>query len=148
MFRFNNYLSSEKKPQSILTGTDRDTKAHHYAIVYHDILSNLTPGHEQEEFGFHAKRFCSVLLRFFRYDQGLEETFLLCRELSRQYGSGMLRFKLAIYRFLGSFKYGWFVVSLWNKIKTSTLILRDIKRIWGYRSGWLGFQKPTNLPMF
>lgn len=123
----------KKRPQSITTGTDRATMAHHFAIVYHDILSNLTPGHEQEEFSFHARRFCSILLRFFRYDSGMEEVFMLCCDLSRQYGDGRLRFKLTVYRFLGSFKYGWVVVALWKRVKRPTIILQDIKRIWRYR---------------
>ena len=138
----------KKRPHSITTGTDRATMAYHYVIVYHDILSNLTPGHEQEEFVFFAKRFCSVLLRFFRYDQGLEEVFQLCWDLCRQYGNGRLRFKLAVYRFLGSFKYGWVVISLWKRVKRPWMIFRDIKRIWRYLSVWLGFQKPTNFSMF
>ena len=37
----------KKRPHSITTGTDRATMAHHYAIVYHDRVSNLTPWHEQ-----------------------------------------------------------------------------------------------------
>lgn len=122
-----------KRPHSITTGTDQATEAHDYAIVYHDILSNLTPGHEQEEFGFYVKWFCSILLRFFRYDSGMEEVFMLCCDLSRQYGDGRLRFKLNVYRFLGSFKYGWVVVALWKRVKRPTIILQDIKRIWRYR---------------
>jgi len=106
-----------QRPHSITTGTDRATMAHHYVLVYHDILSNLTPGHEQEEFCFYEKRFCSVLLRFFRYDSGMEEVFLLCWDLSRQYGDGRMRLKLTIYRFLRSFKYGWVVVALWKRVK-------------------------------
>ena len=122
----------KKRPHSITTGTDRAIEAYHWANIYHDILSDLTPGHEQEEFGFHAKQFCSVLLRFFRYDSGLEEVFQLCWDLSRQYGNGRLRLMLAICRFLGSFKYGWVVVALWTRVKRPSMILRDIKRIWRY----------------
>jgi glycosyltransferase involved in cell wall biosynthesis len=122
----------KKRPHSITTGTDRAIMAHHYAIVYHDILSNLTPWHEQEEFGFYVKRFCSILLRFFRYDSGMEEVFLLCWDLSRQYGDGRMRFKLAVYRFLGSFKYGWVVVALWKRVKRPWMILWDVKRVWRY----------------
>ena len=122
----------KKRPHSITTGTNRAVEAHHYAIVYHDILSNLTPGHEQEEFRFYEKRFCSILLRFFRYDSGMEEVFMLCCDLSRQYGDGWLRFKLAVCRFLGSFKYCWVVVALWTRVKRPSMILRDIKRIWRY----------------
>jgi hypothetical protein len=118
----------KKRPHSITTGTDRATMAHHYAIVYHDILSNLTPGHEQEEFSLYAKRFCSIYPKFFRYDSGMEEVFLLCWDLSRQYGNGRLRLMLAICRFLGSFKYGWVVVALWTRVKRPSMILRDIKR--------------------
>ena len=118
------------RPHSITTGTGKAIKAHHWAIVYHDILSNLTPEHEREEFGFYAKRFCSIYPKFFRYDSGMEEVFLLCWDLSRQYGDGWLRFKLATCRFMGSFKYGWVVVALWKRVKKPTIILRDIKRIW------------------
>ena len=120
------------RSHSISTGTEWATVAHHYAIVYHDILSNLTPGHEQEEFGFHAKQFCFILLRFFRYDQGLEDVFLLCWDLSRQYGDGRLRIKLAVCRFLGSFKYGWVTISLWKRARFPSKIFHDIKRIWRY----------------
>ena len=122
----------KKRPHSITTGTDRATVAHHYAIVYHDILSNLTPGHEQEEFRFYEKRFCSLLFNYSRFYSVLEEALLLCWDLSRQYGDGKLRFKLAVYRFLGSFKYGWVVVALWKRVKKPSMILRDIKRIWRY----------------
>lgn len=122
----------KQRSHSIMTGTDRATRAHHYVLVYHDILSNLTPGHEQEEFRFYEKRFCSILLNFFRYDSGMEEVFLLCWDLSRQYGDGRMRFKLAVCRFLGSFKYGWVVVALWTRVKRPWMILRDIKRIWRY----------------
>ena len=115
----------KKRPHSITTGTDQATEAHDYAIVYHDILSNLTPGHEQEEFSFHARRFCSILLRFFRYDSGMEEVFMLCWDLSRQYGSGMFRLMLAVCRFLGSFKYGWVVIALWKRVKRPTKKHRD-----------------------
>ena len=121
-----------QRPHSITTGTDQATEAYHWALVYHDILSNLTPGHEQEEFSFHARRFCSILLRFFSYDSGMEEVFMLCCDLSRQYGDGRLRFTLAVYRFLGAFKYGWVFISLWKRVITPTIILRDIKRIWRY----------------
>ena len=120
------------RPHSITTGTDRATEAYHYAIVYHDILANLTPGHEQEEYSFYAKRFCSVLFNYSRFYSVLEETFLLCCDLSRQYGDVRLRFQLAVYRFLVSFKYGWVVVALWKRVKKPTIILRDIKRIWRY----------------
>ena len=112
-----------QRPHSITTGTDQATEAYHWALVYHDILSNLTPGHEQEEFGFYVKWFCSILLNFFRYDSGMEEAFLLCWDLSRQYGDGRLRLMLAICRFLGSFKYGWVVVALWKRVKRPTIIL-------------------------
>ena len=98
----------------------------------HDILSNLTPGHEQEEFGFYAKQFCSILFGLFRYYPELEETFLLCWNWSRRYGSGMLRLRFAIYRFLGSFKYGWVVVALWKRVKRPWMILWDVKRVWRY----------------
>ena len=43
------------RPHSITTGTDQATMAYNYAIVYHDILSNLTPVYEHEEFCFYAK---------------------------------------------------------------------------------------------
>ena len=123
----------KKRPHSITTGTDRATVAHHYVLVYHDILSSLTLGHEREEFGYYAKLLCSILHSFFRYDQGLEEVFQLSWDLSRQYGSGRLRFQLAIYRFLGSFKYGWVAVALWKRVKRPTIILQDFKRVWRYR---------------
>ena len=119
-----------KRPNSITTGTDKVTEACHWAIIYDDMLSNLTPGYEKEEYVYHTKWFGSVLLGFFRYDQGLKETFRLCWEMSRQYGDGKVRFKLAVYRFLGSFEYGWVVVALWRRVKTPTMILRDIKRLW------------------
>ena len=123
----------KKRPHSITTGTNRAVEAHHYAMVFHDILSNLTPGHEQEEFSFYAKRFCSISRGLSRSYPVLEEVFLLCCNLSRQYGDGKLRFKLAVYRFLGSFKYGWVIVALWKRVKRPTIILRDIKRIGRYR---------------
>jgi glycosyltransferase involved in cell wall biosynthesis len=113
------------RPNSITTGTDKRTRILNYCTIYREILTHLTPGHEQEEFSFHARRFCSILLRFFRYDSGMEEVFMLCCDLSRQYGDGRLRFKLTVYRFLGSFKYGWVVIALWKRVKRPTKKHRD-----------------------
>ena len=120
------------RPHSITTSADWATVVHQYAIVYHDILSNLTPGHEQEEFSFYAKRFCSIFPGLFRYEPESKGVLLLCWNLSRQYGDGRLRLKLAVYRFLGSFKYGWVVVALWKRVKRPWMILWDVKRVWRY----------------
>lgn len=63
------------RPLSITTGTDLATRAHHYAIIYHEILSNLTPGHEQDEICYYGKRIGGDYLRYVHDVPEFEEVF-------------------------------------------------------------------------
>lgn len=96
----------KKRPQSITTSTNEQTRMYHLSIVYHDILNNLTPGYEREECDYYARIIASAHVRYVRMVPEYKEVLLLCREICKQYGSRYSQLMLAVSYILGKYKYG------------------------------------------
>ena len=96
----------KKRPNSITTGTDFKTEGLSWCVIYREILNDLTPGYEQEEFDYYRKRICNDFLRFARNVPEFEKVFRLCKEKCKIYGSRSLQLRLAICSVLGPLKYG------------------------------------------
>ena len=120
----------KKRPESITTGTDVRTRLTNIGIVYRDVLTHLTSGHEQEEFDCYAGRVARCYFQYVREVPAFEEVLQLCREKSKQYGSRYLRFKLTAIYYLGKFRYGWVVMVILKRMKHPGLVRRDIHRLW------------------
>ena len=121
----------KKRPNSITTSADKKTEGHYYYIIYQEILGNLTSGHERDEFHYYAKIIASLYLRYMHYIPAFKNLFQECRKMCRQYGNRPLSVRLAVFYFLGYFKYGWVVVTLLVRVKHPCLILQDFKRVRG-----------------
>ena len=100
-----------KRPKSITTGTDFKTKGLSWCVVYREILNDLTPGYEQEEFCYYGKRIGGDYLRYVHDVPEFEEVFQLCRDKCKVYGSRTLQLRLAVCSVLGPLKYG---RAIWN----------------------------------
>ena len=50
-------------PNSIMTGTNRETLEVHKLLGYHEIINHLTPGHEIEEVEFYGESYARLFLR-------------------------------------------------------------------------------------
>ena len=120
-----------KRQKSITTGTDVKTRVANYTIVFRDILTHLTPGHEQEELNFYSNKIADLYCKFVRDVPTFEEVMRLCREKSKLYGSRSLRVKLTAIYYLGKFRYGWVVMALLKRMKHPGLIRRDIRKVIG-----------------
>lgn len=66
-----------KRPLSILSGTDKNTAAVNYEIIYRDLINNLTLQYENEEFIYYTRSFAMDYRTFVRYNPNLKEIFKL-----------------------------------------------------------------------
>lgn len=119
----------KKRPGSITTDTDRSTRMANYAIAYQDVLTHLTPGHEQEEFYDYSNKIIGSYCKFVYKVPTCEEVLQLCREKSELYGSRYLRFKLTVISYLFKFRYGWVVMAFLKRMKHPDLLRRDMHRL-------------------
>lgn len=119
----------KKRQGSITTGTDIRTRIKNYSIVYWDVLTHLTLGHEQEELNYYSNRIVDHYWGCVRKVSTFEEVIQLCREKSRQYGSRKLRLKLTAIYYLGKFRYAWVVMALLKRMRHPGLVRRDIHRL-------------------
>lgn len=117
------YLQKER-PGSITTGTDLRKRMEYFRIVYQEILSNLSPGYEQEEFDHHAKWISRVCIRNIRNGSGNYDVLKLCIEKGRLYGSRHVRLLLSVVYYLGKFRYSWLVVEPLRKIYKYAKVFR------------------------
>lgn len=101
----------KKRPQSITTSTNEQTKGNHLCIVYREILSNLTLGYEQDECDYYARVIASTYVKDGRMVPEYKEVLLLCREKCKLYGSRSSRLILTVSYILGRYKYG---TAIWN----------------------------------
>lgn len=93
----------KKRPDSITTGTDFKTKALSFCVIYREILNNLTPGNEQEEFDYYRKKIGNTYIKYVRDVPEFEEIFQLCRDKCKIYGSRSLQLRLAVCSILAPF---------------------------------------------
>ena len=96
----------KKRPQSITTGTDEQTRWYLLSTIYCEILNNLTPGHEQEECDYYARVIASAHVRYVHMVPKYKEILQLCREKCKQYGSRYSRLILTVSYILGKTTYG------------------------------------------
>ena len=113
----------KKRPKSITTGTDFKTEGLSWCVIYRDILNDLTPGYEQEEFYYYRKGIGHDYLRYVRDVPEFEEIFRLCKEKCKVYGSRSLQLRLAVCSALGPLKYGW---EIW---KLMGWLIHPVKKI-------------------
>ena len=96
----------KKRPQSITTGTDEQTRWYHFSIIHREILNNLTPGHELEECDYYARVIVYIYVKYVRIVPEYKEVLQLCREKCKQYGSRHSQRILAASCILGKTTYG------------------------------------------
>ena len=120
-----------RRPGSIMTGTEKNTAAYHHSIVYQDIITHLTPGHEKEELSFYANSVSSYYLRHARHSKEMKEVFLTYWEKAWELKCLSLFMLLSLCYVLGFLKYGWVLLALLVRLKHPRLIPNDFRRLWG-----------------
>ena len=68
------------RSNSIMTGTKIKAKAENLGIVYHEILNDLTKGHEKEEYEYYAKGLAQIYFLYAHASSILKDDFHLCWE--------------------------------------------------------------------
>lgn len=96
----------KKRPNSITTGINFKTKALSLCVVYREILNDLSPSYEKEEFFYYLRRIEKNYIRFVHDVPEFSEILQLCKDKCNMYGSSFLQLKLAIISILGPYRYG------------------------------------------
>lgn len=102
-----------KRPHSITSGTAEKVTIESYAKIFSEILENLTPGFEQEEFDYYGRVVADMYVRIARIVPEFYNVLRLYLEKCSQYGSRSLYLRMVLSRLLGPFKYGH---AIWNGI--------------------------------
>lgn len=118
------------RQNSITTGANYIAMAENVRIIYHYIITNLTPGHIQEEYCYFAKKFCFYYARFLCIAPGFKDDLHLWQEMADEYGSKGVRMRMFACPYLAKLKYGWVALSLLNWIENPSTIWVDIQRMW------------------
>jgi glycosyltransferase involved in cell wall biosynthesis len=118
-----------KRPTSITEDTDNRNRGINYNIIYHDIITNMTPGHEREEYIFFAPEIGIRYTKYVKEAPEIKETFQLWLEKTNRYGNRFTTTYLSICNSLGKFKYGWLVLFLHERLMNPYLIFRDVERV-------------------
>lgn len=85
------YLSKEVtyyyhiRPGSVVTGTKDKVRGKNYAVIYEEMLHNLTVGKEREELKGLLYNFCYVLSKYYRCSPELKPIIQCFRDLAKQY---------------------------------------------------------------
>ncbi len=107
----------KKRLGSITSNADKRTIGLCYSVIYREILENLTPGYERQEYTCYANRVGMAYIKYAHDAPEFRETFFLCKEKCRQNGSNSLRFRLYFSSILGLFRFGWPIWLLLAQIK-------------------------------
>ena len=73
------------RPNSIFTGTNQETKLHHFGIVYHEISNNFTPDDSHREARYYGRQFPRYYINCGHNKLYQETVQNFRRELSFQY---------------------------------------------------------------
>ena len=119
------------RPNSIVTGTDSETKAINRFIGLHDVLTHLTPGHEREEAEHFFGSYFELFLCHFCHLPELKEDM----EIYWHYAWANRNYKLCValafcYAFRRTKWLGRIVYSCTMRLTNPVLIPKDFTRIW------------------
>ena len=83
------------RPGSILSGSDAKDIGQSYAIIFNNILHNLTVGKEKEELRGYESTFCVVLANYLRLVPELKPVLRLYKRQAKQYDCWTVNFTIS-----------------------------------------------------
>ena len=113
---------------SITKGLGQERRIRSFYSIYKDVLTNLTPGYESQEFNYYVGGITTPFFSYVRIVPQFKEVLQLCLPLGRKYGSFPLRIRLNVMSFLSKFKYGRIVWKLLLRIAHPGRVLEDIRK--------------------
>ncbi len=124
-----------RRSGSIMTGTSNEVSAYNRHIVYQDIITNLTEGHEREEIAYYGSAYYTQCLSFASFHPAMKETLQLYFEKARQlkyYSFPLKCMRRAFGYMLSQNKVGHFLWAFLLRLKHPRLIPNDFHRLRGY----------------
>lgn len=117
------------RPNSITTGIGNKTNALNLCIITQEIVSNLTPGYERQEFDYFSTLIFDFDIKYTYEIPIFNEVLKLCYDKGKLYGGNVPRIKCALRYYLGRNKNGWIIWEILKRVKHPFRISRDVKRI-------------------
>lgn len=116
------------RPHSIMTSTDKKTRAYHFSVIFENVLTHLSVGYEEEEFIFFLRRIRSEYFRCKGDVKVFKKVIELCQSLSRLYCSKFTSIIMVYAIELGKLSYGWLIWTLIIRLRHPIMIVRDVRR--------------------
>ena len=115
------------RPYSIMTGTKSVVIGRSYQTIYHDIVNNLTIGHEKEELDYYAKRF--AYSKFVKVIPEFRDDWSLYKEKAQTFRCVKVKCLLLLCRLFGKIKGCWMLIAFMKRLIHPSIILDDIRRV-------------------
>ena len=119
----------KRRDNSIVTGSNNYKKAYNLRRIYHQILSDLTPGNEAEEIKYYGKKMAYLCARYAKVVPEYMSDIECWQILARKYGPSGVRLRLAFGKRMGRTKYGWLILSLLYRFEHPRVFYTDVQRI-------------------
>lgn len=118
----------QRRANSIVTGADDQCKADSFMAIYHEIITHLTSGFEQQEYNYYAVPFSYFYARYSKLCANFSDVFTIWWN-AKEYGSWYCRLRLATGYILAKIKYGWLFFTLLSRLKHPSYISYDVYRM-------------------
>ena len=117
------------RPHSIMTGTKSVVIGHSYRVIYHDIVCNLTVGHETEELNYYTKRFAYYYTKFVKEIPEFKDDWRLYKEKAQTFGCVKVKYILLLCLLFGNIKGGWMLIAFMKRLRHPSIIPDDMRRV-------------------
>ncbi len=115
----------KKRPSSITINADNRTIGLYFSVIYREIIENLTPGREHQEYLCYAKRVGLIYMKYAQEVPELGDVLLMYRN-NKLYGNRIVRMRLGFNHFLGRFKYGWNIWIFMMRMKNNRVLSKTM----------------------
>ena len=117
------------RAHSIMTGTDSIVIGRSYRVIYHDIVTNLSIGHEKEELSYYAKRYAYYYTKFVKDIPEFKDDWRLYKEKAQTFRCVKVKYMLLLCRLFGKIKGSWMIIAFMKRLRHPSIMPDDMRRV-------------------
>lgn len=118
-----------RRENSIVTGSCDKKKADNLNRIYHEILTNLTPGHEKEEVRYFGKKMAYFCAKYTKIQPAFKDSIMEWQAVAKKYCCYGVCLRFSISKVVRNLRYGWLILSLLYRMEHPKVVIGDIQRI-------------------
>lgn len=107
------------RPGSIVKGTNIDIKGRDFAIIYNELLMNLTPKYERSELSFYVEGFCHQYVKYKARNTDFNRILKEYQKLAKNHKCWIVYMKLSFTFLVSRSKYGLTILKIMRTFRPS-----------------------------